>query len=185
MKSTIQRSLFCLFIFLLSNSNTYGSSEQKDSLSSMAKHRANKSALFSALVPGLGQAYNHKYWKIPIIYAGFGTLFYFIQTNNTEYVKFKNALIFRTDNDSLTNDAYPNLSNADITVRKDYYRRKRDLSYILSGVLYTLNILDAYVDSQLMDFDVSDNLSIHTSPTLFNIEGGRTLAGIQLTFNFK
>lgn len=185
MRSFFSQTFFCLVILILISFATYAQSEQKDSISVSAKHRANKAALFSAVVPGLGQAYNHKYWKIPILYAGFGTLYYFIQSNNTEYLKFKSALIDRTDNNPATTDNYPNLSNDDINVRKDFYRRNRDLSIILTGVLYTLNILDAYVDSQLLDFDVSDNLSVHTSPTLINFTGQNFKAGLQLTFTFK
>lgn len=185
MRSFFSQKFFILIILSLMNFASHAQSEQKDSISVSAKHRANRAALFSAVVPGLGQAYNHKYWKLPILYAGFGALYYFIHSNNTEYLKFKSALINRTDNNPATVDNYPNLSNDDIIVRKDFYRRNRDLSIILTGVLYTLNILDAYVDSQLLDFDVSDNLTFHTSPTLINFSGQNYKAGLQLTFTFK
>jgi hypothetical protein len=159
--------------------------EQKDSVSVIARHRANRAALFSAVVPGLGQAYNKKYWKVPLIYAGFGTLYYFVSTNNTEYQKFRKALIYRNDSDSGTVDEFTNFTDVDLTTRRDYYRRNRDLSYIIAGVLYTLNIIDAYVDSQLMDFDISDDLSMHSTPALFYIADGRSAAGLQLTFTFR
>lgn len=185
MKSTFVKFLFSTFIFLSLASVINAQSAQKDSISLVAKQRSNRAALFSAVVPGLGQAYNKKYWKLPILYAGFGTLYYFISTNNTEFKKYKNALVVRNDNDSLTVDEFPRFSDADLTVRKDFYRRNRDLSYILTGVLYTLNIIDAYVDSQLMDFDISDDLSMHTAPTLFQTPGSDMKAGLQLTFTFK
>jgi hypothetical protein len=185
MKSLSDKVFFLAFIFLSLNSVVKAQSDQKDSLSIYAKKRANRAALFSAIVPGAGQVYNKKYWKVPVIYAGFGTLYYFIHTNNEEYKKYKTALSERNDNDSNTVDEFPQLSNSDLTVREDYYRRNRDLSYILAGVLYTLNIIDAYVDSQLMDFDISDNLSMHTSPTLIQAPGREMKAGLQLTFTFR
>jgi hypothetical protein len=185
MNKLIARTIFLLLIFISTTKSSLAQSKEKDSLSVVAKHRANRAALFSAVVPGLGQAYNKKYWKLPILYAGFGTLYYFIQSNNTEYLKFKTALINRSDTDPNTVDDYPNLSNDDIQVRKDFYRRNRDLSYIITGVVYTLNILDAYVDSQLMDFDVGDNLSMHTAPTLLGTIGQPLRPGVQLTFTFK
>ena len=185
MKFRSGRSLLFSILFILVCSIANAQSEQNDSLSLYSKHRANRSALFSAVVPGLGQAYNKKYWKVPIIYAGFGTLYYFISTNNKEFNKYKDALIVRNDGDSMTVDEFPRFSDNDLTIRKDYYRRNRDLSYILAGVLYTLNVIDAYVDSQLMDFDVSDNLSLHTAPALLQSRDNTLQAGLQLTFTFK
>ncbi len=185
MKYFLSKFLFFTFIFLSLSVVSKAQGEQKDSITNISKKRANRAALYSAILPGSGQVYNKKYWKVPIIYAGFGTLYYFIRTNNSEFKKFQSALIVRNDNDSNTVDDFPRLSDQDLTVRKDYYRRNRDLSYILAGVLYTLNIIDAYVDSQLMDFDVSDNLSMHTAPTLFPAPGEQIKLGLQLTFTFR
>lgn len=185
MKYPFARILFFTFIFLSLSSALKAQGEQKDSISDYARKRSNRAALYSALLPGAGQAYNKKYWKIPIIYAGFGTLYYFIHSNNSDYKEFNNALIARNDNDSNTVDPYPNLTDDDLRVRKDYYRRNRDFCYILTGILYTLNIIDAYVDSQLLDFDVSDNLSMHTTPAIFGTKGQDMKAGLQLTFTFR
>ncbi|HRH65816.1 MAG TPA: DUF5683 domain-containing protein [Bacteroidia bacterium] len=156
-----------------------------DSLSLLSRKRANRTALSSALLPGLGQGINKKYWKIPIIYAGFGTLVYLIDFNNNYYQKFKTAYRFRNDTDPGTVDDYPRYSNDDLRVRKDYYRRNRDLCYILGGVLYSLNIIDAYVDAQLLDFDVSDDLSLRTIPFLETIPTGETMAGFKFTLQIK
>ena len=141
-------------------------------------------ALMSAVVPGLGQFNNKKYWKLPIIYGVSGALYYFIKTNNSEFKKFKQALIIKTDKDSLTVDLYDRYTVEDLTVRKDYYRRNRDLSYILASVFYALNIIDAYVDSQLMNFDISDNLSLQTGATLLDA-GGTATAGLHITLSLK
>ena len=108
----------------------------QDSLTYIAKKRANKVAMMSALLPGLGQIANKKYWKVPIIYGGASVLTYFIISNNKEYNKYEDALIYRNDNDSTTVDNYPNYTNDDLTLRRDYYRRNRDLSYIFASVLY-------------------------------------------------
>lgn len=180
---------FFVFLITLIPADLFGQDAPvitKDTSSTaMAKRRANKAALFSAVLPGLGQAYNHKYWKMPIIYGGFGTLIYFVSSNNSQYQKYVKAIKFRNDGDASTVDEFPRLSNEDLTARKDFYRRNRDLSYIFTGVLYVLNIVDAYVDSQLMDFDVSDNLSLRTGPVLFQSGQTNTFAGIQLTFTLK
>ncbi len=155
------------------------------SLTKTANHRANRAAVFSAVVPGAGQVYNKSYWKVPIIYGGFAALIYFINFNNTNYKTFKTAYLYRTDLDSTTNDAFPNYTNDDLIVRKDYYRRNRDFCYILGGVVYVLNIIDAYVDAHLKDFDVSDDLTMHTEP-YFNLDyKGFPVAGLSLSFKLN
>lgn len=176
-----------LILFLLSSSAfSQTNPEKKDtSVSELSNKRANKAALMSALVPGFGQAYNHKYWKLPILYCGFGFLIYLIGTNDKAYKDYRTAIKYRNDSDPLTIDNYPRFTAQDLVVRKDFYRRNRDLSIILTGVLYTLNIVDAYVDSQLLNFDVSDNLSIHSSPFLFQSNQSNTFAGIQFTLTLK
>jgi hypothetical protein len=176
-----------LFIFLLVSFIAFSAvaqQEEKDSITVQEKKRANRAALFS-IIPGGGQIYNHKYWKVPVIYAGFGALFYFIKTNNDEYGTYKKAILYRNDNDSTTIDDFPRFTNEDLTVRKDFYRRNRDLCYILSGILYTLNIVDAYVDSQLLNFDVGDNLSLNTGPAFFSTTTGNNIAGLQFTLTIK
>lgn len=163
----------------------HASDSGNDSLTAASKKRANKAALMSAIVPGLGQVYNKKYWKLPIIYGGSAVLIYFISENNKEYKKFRQAIIYRNDKDSSTVDDFPRFTNEDLSVRKNYYRRNRDLSYIFTGLLYTLNILDAYVDSQLMNFDISDNLSLHSGGTINYISDGLPVISLQLILSFK
>src|SRR5689334_4578289 len=130
------------------------------------KRRANRAALFSAVLPGAGQVYNKKYWKPPILYAGLIALGYSIEFNNRYYKIFRKAYLYRIDGDSTTVDGYENIypdPNA-LLVRKDYYRRTRDLMWIIASGVYVLNIIDAYVDAQLSDFDISDNLSLNAQP---------------------
>lgn len=148
-----------------------------------AKHRANRAAVMSAIVPGAGQVYNKSYWKVPVLYGGLAALVYFIDFNNKYYRTFKTAYQYRTDADSTTTDAFPNYTNVDLLVRKDYYRRNRDLCYIITGVVYVLNIIDAYVDAHLKDFDVGDDLSLHTRPYLDLASNGTPVAGLSLRLN--
>src|SRR5687768_1869339 len=90
-------SVVLIFCFLTSSLLAQKPEATKDSI---PKHSPKKAALFSAIVPGLGQAYNKKYWKIPIIYAGFAGLGYLVSFNNEYYNVYKKALLYRTDNDS-------------------------------------------------------------------------------------
>ena len=176
--------VFILLAFFLFKSPAFGS-DDKDSLTIAAKKRANRAALMSAILPGAGQVYNKKYWKVPLIYGGGAVLYYFIRINNDEYKKYKEAQVLRSDNDPLTVDDFPQFTNEDLESRKDYYRRNRDLSYILAGTLYVLNIIDAYVDSQLMDFDVSDNLSLKLNPSIHTTNDNHPVPSLNLVLSLK
>lgn len=152
------------------------------------KHSPNKAALYSAILPGLGQAYNKKYWKIPVIYAGVGTLLYFINLNNKEYKKFRDAYIYVSNGDTnitTDNDYVNKYSEEALLEGRNYYRTNLELTYILSGVLYILNIIDATVDAHLFEYDISDNLSMKLEPgfnhdMIFN----RPVATLKLRFKF-
>ena len=151
------------------------------------KHRANRAAVYSAVLPGLGQAYNKKYWKIPILYSGFVALGYFIEYNNRYYKIFRKAYRYRVDGDSSTVDdyvrQYPDANS--LLVARDYYRRTRDLMWIISSGVYVLNIIDAYVDAHLSDFDVSDNLSISTQPVFRFTGNGEAVPALSVCLSFR
>ncbi|TAH38779.1 MAG: hypothetical protein EYC69_13905 [Bacteroidetes bacterium] len=188
MQSKSSSSLrFSVLFVLLSLFKTISciAADEPDSSALAQKKQANRIALQSAILPGLGQVSNHKYWKVPIIYGGFAALVYFIDFNNKNYRDYKTAFLYRNDNDSLTVDAFPNFTADDIKVRKDYYRRNRDLSYILTAVLYSLNIIDAYVDAQLRNFDISEDLSLRTDPFVGQVHQGMPVAGLRFTFTLK
>ena len=181
-------SLKIFFILVLFSSfQSYAQEKTSDTLALTlsAKHRANRAAILSAVVPGAGQIYNKSYWKVPVLYGGFAALIYFIDFNNKNYRTFKSAYLFRTDADSTTIDNYPGYTDDDLLVRKDYYRRNRDFCYILAGVVYVLNIIDAYVDAHLKDFDVSDDLSLRTHPYLNIDQNGTPVAGLSLCLKIK
>lgn len=135
-------------------------------------HSPRKAALFSAALPGLGQVYNKKYWKVPIIYGGFMIMGYLVIWNNDQYQVYRRASIavqsgqpeqspFANVEDSrFQNIAANRLSNA-----VDEARRNRDYIIILTAALYGLNIMDAIVDAHLIEFDVNPDLSFNLEPT--------------------
>jgi hypothetical protein len=144
-------------------------------------HSPKKAAIYSAILPGLGQAYNKKYWKIPLVYGGFATIGYFIGWNNNLYQTSKTAYADLTDKDESTASymnlkeiIYYDLNNpSDVENLKrgllrsqDYYRRNRDLLVILTVAFYGLNIIDASVDAHFFNWDISDNLTMNWQPSL-------------------
>lgn len=130
-------------------------------------HSPKRATIYSAILPGLGQAYNKKYWKIPVIYAGLGATGYFFFYNNKEYQRTRKALVNRLDTDSLTIDTEftdPRYTNEFLQDRKNYFRRNRDLSAIIGILVYVANIIDADVDAHLTYFNVDNNLSLQVMP---------------------
>ena len=155
------------------------------------KHSPHKATLYSMILPGLGQAYNKKYWKIPIVYAGFGVFYYLIDYNNTEYQKWRAAyyhVLQDPDREEEPVNEYERLygDNPDfLRDRKNDARRYRDLNYILAGLWYVLNILDATVDAHLFTWEVDDNLSLRMEPDLQNPFGyEKPYGGVKLSFRF-
>ena len=153
-------------------------------------HSPHKATIYSLALPGLGQAYNKKYWKIPIIYAGFGFLGYTIKTNHTEMKKFTEAYSYVSKGETYpTNNKYvAKYKNTDDLLRgRDFYRRKVELSIIWSAALYLLNVVDAAVDAHFFDYDVSDNLTLHIEPSVIPSQSPMVphSNGIRLCINFK
>ncbi len=149
----------------------------------LKKHSPGGAVLRSAILPGLGQAYNKKYWKIPIIYVGVVALGYSIDYNIRNYNTFRDAYIARTDNDPNTVDKeYEIFSEEQLLKIIDYYRRNLDFSIVGATLLYIANIIDANVDAHLFNFNLSDDLSLNAQPCLFprNIMS-QNAAGIKLT----
>ncbi len=126
-----------------------------------------KAAIFSAVLPGLGQAYNNQYWKIPIIYGG-GLLFgHYINYNHRIYNEFKNAVVAELDGNDATINPYSGRFGSDALERnRDAFRRNRDLLIIIAGAFYLLNIVDAHVSAHLHEFDINENLSMKVSPSI-------------------
>lgn len=140
-------------------------------------HSPRKATIMSAVLPGLGQAYNKKYWKIPIIYAGIGVSVYYLQDNLTKIKDFKQGYRFATDDDPNTINAtgYNPTQLQELVVQ---HKKWRDYSYLAIGLVYILQMVDANVDAHLFRFDVSENLSLQFQPSL-NMTAQPT-AGISL-----
>lgn len=145
----------CLFFFI-------ASAQDDDSVKTkkVHVHSPAKAMLFSAVCPGLGQIYNQKYWKLPIIYVGMGVAAYFIITNQQYYDNYRNAITNKN------NQYYGLYSESELSDIINYYHRNRDISVIIAAGIYVLSIVDANVDAQLHSFNVSDNISVHFSPNL-------------------
>lgn len=142
-----------------------------------------KASLLSMACPGLGQVYNKKYWKTPIIIASIGGAIYAHNFYNNKFQKYKEAYIIRTDGDENTVDEYLNYSENGLITLQDYYRNQKDLSIIIGTIIYLLNIADAYVDAHLFEYNVNENLSFNFSPS-FNHQN-HTLQLISLKLKLK
>lgn len=187
--------LILILIFLqIMNFYTYTSGQTSSSqqIEYEYVHSPHKATIFSAVLPGLGQFYNKKYWKIPIVYTGIGVIGYFALENRSEYRKANEAYIYVFNNETyeIDNDLI-NRYNSDKNVLReirDYYRRNMELSYIFLALWYGLNIIDATVDAHLFNYDVGDNLSVQLEPTLFSDFAYRphhfSPPGIRLKINF-
>lgn len=144
-------------------------------------HSPKRAALLSALLPGAGQFYNKKYWKIPVLYAGFGACGYLILKKNQSMDEYKNAYIIKTDSNSTLVDPFPNSTKGAILEAYTSYRKSRDLMVIVTAALYAINIIDATVDAHLFTFDVTDDLSLNIKPTFFSDHAYLRRPGLMLT----
>ena len=165
------------------------------------KPNPRKAVIYSAIFPGLGQIYNKKYWKLPILYGGFVGFTYAITWNNGYYRDYLGAYQDIMDDDLATHRWHDMLpygldpESVDqewfkgvLQQRKDYYRYYRDLSIIGTVALYFVAIVDAYVDAQLFDFDISPDLSMRVEPAILREERstmkGNSAYGVQWSFSF-
>ena len=142
-------------------------------------------AFYSAVLPGLGQAYNKKYWKIPIIYAGMGVGIYFYILNDNDYNRFRDAYKSRlagfTDDEFWGNGSTPAVSTERLIDAQKDATRDKNLSILVTSVFYILNIIDANVDAHLRQFNVNENLSLAPN---FSINSVNSRANYGLSFKF-
>lgn len=118
----------------------------------------------SLILPGWGQLYNHRWWKVPIIYGGFGAFTYFFLYNHEVYKEMDAAVKCKADTSCI--DLYPGFGISQIINIREDFRRNRDFNVIMGVLWYTLNGIEAYIDAHLRGFDVSDDLSLHIKPNL-------------------
>lgn len=160
-----------------------------------------RAAVLWAIIPGGGQVYNRKYWKVPIIIGGMTALYYAISWNNNNLLEYAKAYSDIKSDDPMTNDSwiafvpagadpnsYRTSGSFQETLRhgRDFYRRNRDLSIIVAVGVYALSIVDAYVDAELAHFDISPDLTLRATPsyipsTTFPSSGG---PAVQVALSF-
>ena len=143
-----------------------------------------KAAFYSALVPGLGQAYNKKYWKMPIVYLGLGISVGTYLDQNKKYNEFRNEYKRRLDGTfDPEHPIYGGVDNDRLIRAQRFHQRNRDLAVLVTAGIYILNIIDANVDAHLLQFNVNDNLSV--SPDIYhNQMNNRFNTGLKLTYEF-
>jgi hypothetical protein len=122
-----------------------------------------RAGLYSAILPGAGQVYTKKYWKVPIIYAGLITSAYYIKENHTLYNLYKQTYINRW-NGNRTDEFTNRYTDANLLTLTEHYRRNAEVSALLFTLTYVLNIVDASVSAHLFDYDVSEDISLHIQP---------------------
>lgn len=157
---------------------------------------SSRATWLAAIIPGAGQIYNRKYWKLPIIYGGFVACAYALTWNNMMYADYSQAYLDIMDNDPNTNSyldffvgGKPTLSDeqlqAQLKRKKDFYRRNRDLSIFIFIGVYIISIIDAYVDAELSNFDISKDLSLKIEPAVINDSRSHSSSiGLQCSITF-
>ena len=187
-------TLFCLFICLatLAQSNKDELNEtvsqnKKNTSRALDPLRPAKAAFYSAVLPGLGQAYNKKFWKIPIVYGAIGTGLYFYLDNNKLYKQYRNAYKRRlagfTDDEFYGPGDTPFLSDEALIRAQRTLKRNKELSMLVTVGLYVLNIIEANVDAHLLQYNLDENLALN--PFIdFNNPNYTTQIGLSLNIKF-
>ena len=149
--------------------------------------RPAKSAFYSAVLPGLGQAYNKKYWKIPIVYGAIGTALYFYFDNDKVYDRYRYAYKRRlagfTDDEFFGPNDTPLISQDALIRAQRALKRNKEVSMLITVGMYVLNIIDANVDAHLLQYNIDDNLSFQPFINLNNPDYNYNL-GVELHLNF-
>lgn len=158
------------------------------------KPDSKKAVIYSAIFPGLGQIYNRKYWKLPIIYGGIIGLSYAITWNGSKYNDYSSAYKDIMTGGDAWRDIFPNRNilesqreeyKSRIKRQRDYFRQNRDLAIIVAVGVYALCMIDAYVDAQLYDFDISPDLSMKVEPVFMGpTQFSKASVGLRCSINF-
>jgi len=159
---------------------------QIETIKTVSELDPNKAALLSAVLPGLGQAYNNQYWKIPLIYGGGLIIGHYINYNNVIYNEMRNSLIAEVDSDPFTENPYSDrFQETALTRNRDAFRRNRDLLILIGAAFYLLNVVDAHVSAHLNEFDVNDNLSLKVSPSIQSTPLFSQALGFSISLSIK
>lgn len=147
------------------------------------QHSPRKAALYSAVFPGMGQIYNRKYWKVPIVYAGMVALGYSAIWNGRQYNHYFDKYKYMTESDPPLED-HEGQSLREVEWYKDAHLRYRNLFIIFSVGFYALQIVDANVDAHLIDYDISEDLSFTVDPVLLQPYDNPATFGLRCCLNF-
>ncbi len=143
-----------------------------------------KALLFSAILPGSGQFYNKKYWKMPLVYGGFGTLIYIANFYNQLNIKYKGELFYLI-NESPTGGLSPSgLTEDQLRTIVDKTRRERDFFIIMNGLWYILQMVDAHVDAHLKEFEINPKMQVSIEPLMENSMMTGRNSGLSLKIRF-
>lgn len=145
-----------------------------------------RAAFYSAVLPGLGQAYNRKYWKVPIVLGAIGVGVYFYKDNKSEYERYQDAFKLRLSgrpDEFNGEDGNPNISDDGLIRAQQILKKNRDLALFVTIALYALNIIEANVDAHLDDKAFSRNLSFRPSLYINPIDN-QLVSGVNLKFDF-
>ena len=159
--------------------------EPSDTASLVKRHSPKKAAVLSAAFPGLGQIYNKKYWKLPIVYGGVAGLGTWVGFNIKNLRGYRNA--YKMEIDTPGSGSYKGFTGNQLNIKRDDAKRNLDLSIILLSVFYALNIVDAAVDAHLYDYSITDDLSVSLSPDFDYYEasnGYRPKLGLNFSMHF-
>ena len=177
----INRLLISSFIILISISGI--SQEKEIDFDELDPSAPSKAAFYSAVLPGLGQGFNKKYWKIPIVYAAIGTSIFSYDFNQKKYWDYRNA--YKSRKAGYNNDPYQNLIIDDdrLLDGADFHKKNRDLSMVFIIGFYILNILDANIDSHLKQYNVNESLTLKPYLNQGNELSYKSI-GLSLNLNF-
>jgi len=167
-----------------------GNENMESFQSQYTTHSPRLAAMYSAIIPGMGQFYNEKYWKIPIVYALGALAAYQIKSNHQNYLLFRNINFNIVDGDDTNNSEIQDF--IDLGYDKDRterliqrFKRDRDYWIILAGLFYVLNIVDATVDAHLREFNINEDLSLNIQPNLQRSSYSNMHAGLSFNFRLK
>lgn len=175
---------FCVLSFSFYSQDTTNTKND-----TIKKHSVGKAMLFSAVLPGAGQVYNHlampkgqkkAYWKVPLIYAGLGVTSYFLIKNHQRQLSFKNEYKSRMSGNA-PGDAFIQYDDQGLLTAYQTYSAKRDRFILGVGIVYLLQVADAGIEAHFVNFDISPDLSMQIRPTLL----GYSTPGVGIKLNFK
>lgn len=186
------RGLFLSFLFALcfavsgqNRDSVRVVTSTKDTLtikSYAARYSPRKALLYAAVLPGLGQIYTKKYWKLPLVYGGFFATGYAINFYQEGYTKYKNELFYLLETNATLSQS--GFTETQLITIVDRYRRERDFMIIVMAGVYLLQMIDAHVDAHLKEFDLNPTFQVSIRPTAENNTLTGTTAGLSLIIRF-